>query len=418
MKKKNRMLLGILGGVAFISSLISGITACVIAKNKVKPEQESKPTETPEEKKDKTELDKLIEDSISKEHEDQINVYSEYDKKVEEYWKNKSQTPPPPAPKLKSLDFSKFKDTLTKVKNALGTNDKLFKEGTWFKLKIKYDRIKNFMNTQKSGDNINKINQFLTTWKDEFDKTKISDIKVLERLDTQLLDYYNENIEILVFKQDYLNLVNYINNNELTVKDKIVSITKKVEDIEKENKQVVKTYQDGYRDLKETMLEEEHLLNFEKNEEEFLKFPEPYHYIMGQVEDIEDVYAQILATLILTHEQLFKKYSNESEIRRTLQSYTETVLDKENQDKRHKVYFAGILYAEKELVRIKKRIAIGVEMKDVYLKAQEEFKKSSDNEKLVQLEEIRKRINFKSTSIDVQNAIDAINELLKQTNNS
>ncbi|BAP39528.1 hypothetical protein [Metamycoplasma canadense] len=230
MKKLNKFLLTV-GSITSVVSSPLILLACGNTQEDKKPEEnpekkeveKSKETKeqtpaapsapaAPGQKNDKTELDKLIEDSISKEHEDQINVYGEYDKKVEEYWKNKSQNPlTPNAPKKEennsNEELNKKTQPLTKIDETKIIKNKITPEQ---EAKNKYDQklneVKNTLKEQLNEDKYKSLKaKFEKDINKNFDESKNKKTKEeIENL-TKELEKINERI-----KTEKLELIEYL----------------------------------------------------------------------------------------------------------------------------------------------------------------------------------------------------------------
>ncbi|ENY69475.1 Hypothetical protein, predicted lipoprotein [Mycoplasmopsis bovigenitalium 51080] len=270
--------------------------------------------------------------------------------------------------KLSQIDLSKFKTTLKKVNKLNIDNfykdyvEKLRKEKfEEYKAPLwkKYNQINDFYQKlilDKPSDiliNADKeiILEFLMSIKTRLNNAPLKDYDFVDNLDAELHQFYISRIELLVFREDYLALLNFIKEKYSSINTE--EVNKWVnEQLSYGGLQLKDVYHSGYKNLK-------NLLLVDKNYDLGNLIPDPIHYEMGEIEDKDSIYAKIQTTILMQNTNAFKIYG-----------YFEKVineLNKLNSNKKdHKTYFQGILYLEKQIILINERIKAGIKMKEHY----------------------------------------------------
>lgn len=270
--------------------------------------------------------------------------------------------------KLNQIDLSKFKTTFKKVNKLNIDNfykdyvEKLRKEKfDEYKAPLwkKYNQINNFYQKlilDKPNDiliNADKstILEFLKSIKDRLNSAPLKDYDFVDNLDEELHRFYISKIELLVFREDYLALLNFIKEKYSSINTEDVNNWVN-EQLSYGGLQLKDVYHSGYKNLKNLLLVDE---NYDLGN----LIPDPIHYEMGEIEDKNSIYAKIQTTILMQNTNAFAIYG-----------YFEKIINelkKLNSDKKdYKTYFQGILYLEKQIILINERISAGIEMKEHY----------------------------------------------------
>ncbi|BAP01097.1 hypothetical protein MCAL160_0579 [Mycoplasmopsis californica HAZ160_1] len=314
----------------------------------------------------------------------------------------------------KSIDFKHFNHLIKKVKSLHQTKqyqnyvNELQKEKfEEFKLPYwkRYNQINDFYTrliAAKPNDPLLEVDkdQILARLKEIKGRLINAPLKNYDHVklaDKELELFYIARIEPLVFREDYLILLNHIKENF-----KEINVSAIEEEVNKGLQQNItrEVFHKGYQALKVSLF-----LNKNFNIDNLI--PEPKHYEMGELISKNEVYARIYVTLLTNEKNIasFEKYGYSARIRDKIGKLIQS-------DKNYINYFKGILFLEQQIALINERIKAGQEMYVYYKEVVDGWGFTYDVEDRRKVENIKDKISFTSSTEEVRKATEEIKEII------